>query len=71
MPRYPFQGLLSQNPLWMSLPSMVNSLQANPPPNVLPYFTACLTDGNSRGVKIYPLELLMTNLQGIAFIPSK
>ena len=40
MPLYPFQGVLSQNPRCMSLPSMVNSLQANPPLSDLAYFTA-------------------------------
>ena len=71
MPRYPFQGVLSQNPRWMNLPSKVNSLQANPPFSDLAYSNAFLMEGNSRGVKIYPRELLTTNLQGIAFIPRK
>lgn len=68
MPRYPPQGVLSQKPRFMSFPSMVNNLQANPPLSDLAYSSALLTEGNSRGVKIYPRELLMTNLQGIAFI---
>ena len=71
IPRYPFQGLLSQKPRWIRLPSIENNLQANPQPNVLPYFTACLTDGNSMGVNTYPRELLMISLQGMAFIPQQ
>lgn len=71
MPRYPLQGLLSQKPRRIRLPSIENNLQANPPPNVLPYFTAWLIDGNSIGVNTYPRELLMTNLQGMAFITPR
>lgn len=69
MPRYPFQVALSQNPRRIRLPSIEYNLQANPHPNVLPYFTAWLIDGKSIGVNTYPRELLMTNLQEIAFIP--
>ena len=71
MYRHPFQGLLSQKPRWIRLPSIENNLQAKPHPNVLPYFTAWLMDGNSIGVNTYPRELLMTNLQGMAFIPQR
>lgn len=68
---YPFQGLLSQKPRWMRLPSIEYNLQANPHPNVLPYFTAWLIEGKSIGVNTYPRELLMISLQGMAFIPPR